>query len=228
MRWWSVALSGMALAACDGGDYGGRGEHLIGIGLEERDIPGEDIQMLQLAVQRGHAVVVGEPGRTDIRVEPVLDGGDEEDVTLVVATDDDGNLAIAAQSEDEGDLTVRVLVPPDLAYQVAVDEGDAHVCGVEVGGEVAVDEGNARVSLFPGTELEVAVNQGDILLELPPDIDVDLDAAAEDGRIDIDGIPFSGTQSDEIATGELGRGGQPGIELAVNEGNIEIRAWPEN
>jgi hypothetical protein len=200
------------------------GSSLLGTGTERRDIDADKVSSLQVAADSAEVVVLGEAGLTQVSVVPIVVGA-PDDIHVVVVLSGSGDLAIAASNGgDPGALRLKVLTPPGIRYQVAVDSGNVKMHGMEVGGQVAVSNGDVKLALVPTTELQVAVEKGNILVELPPDTNTDLKAATDEGTITVEDFTFHGDNAQRALDGRLNEGGEPGVELATDKGDIVIRA----
>ncbi len=140
-------------------------------------------------------------------------------------------------------VTFHVRVPEGVDFWGRTVNGDVRVQGLASDIQVATVNGGLQLSTSGSVEgntvngsieavmgssdwagtLEFSTVNGSILLDVPDDLDADLDASWVNGGLDTE-LPFTaqGRVSRRHAEGRLGQGG-PHIELSTVNGSIEIR-----
>ncbi|MBI5496312.1 MAG: DUF4097 family beta strand repeat protein [Deltaproteobacteria bacterium] len=226
-----IAVLGLGLAvasimAC-GGDFGGAVKFIS----ERTEFPAAGLLHLELAVDGGRVVVIGRDGATEVTVVPLQPAGEEMQGQLVAIQGDD-TLQIAGQW-DGADRGVELIVPSNLLLQVAASEGNIDVVGMAVGAQVATQKGNIHVSTSlsadcsdeDGRKLQVASEDGDIVVEIPATLNATVKAATDDGSIDVVDLPLTnGVTHPQAVQGDLGNGDDVTVEVATKKGNITLTA----
>lgn len=143
-----------------------------------------------------------------------LDGTDGQ----IVARDVDGSVAIDLV---DGDVTVR---DAGGTVDATVMDGDLHVEGPEDLGTLEVTDGNVTADLSAIHEdASVETTDGDIVVRLAPDLDVQIEARTIDGAVTgesvIDDVDLA---TDSVMEGRLGDGAAT-LSLQATDGNIRLR-----
>ena len=140
------------------------------------------------------------------------------------------------------ELTVEA--PPELTFSLDSGAGDVVVDGMSAGGVIATTTGNVSGARLAGSldvgadEAEVVlqtvigseegivveVGEGPVMLAVPESTDALLSASTAGGEVLIDGVPFTGTNSNGAAEGELGAGATSLVTLTTGLGDIRIEA----
>lgn len=133
-------------------------------------------------------------------------------------------------------------VPSSLPYTVATGSGDVFVESMDSSGEVLTSTGfisggdlagglvvaaessevSLEVILSAGDVVDVALEQGPIVLTVPTGTDASLVASTDEGDVVIWDVPFSGDAGSSSADGVLGVGGAGSVMLHTGQGDISI------
>lgn len=193
-------------------------------------------RMIVTAEQNGDAINV------DVRQE--RDGGLHLDfgshtarVTLTVpartrieAATGDGRVnvrdVIGDVSVRTGDGAIRL---ENVSGAVDARSGDG---SIEVEGELRglkARSGDGRVLVHtagsgPTSDWSLSTGDGSVVLEVADGFGAELDATTGDGRVDVRGVPFSGSSHNRgVARGRIGNGGGK-ITIRSGDGSIVVRA----
>lgn len=182
----------------------------------------------------------------EVRIEVVEHGGG---VTICAVypgrenTCEPGNGGRNNARKNDVKVSFRVEVPAGVTFLARTVNGDVRTAGLRsevraatVNGSLALEtsgavagttvNGSIRAAMggreWPGT-LEFSTVNGSIVLDVPDDLDADVDASWVNGGLESD-LPFTtrGRIGRRHAEGALGEGG-PDIELSTVNGSIRIR-----
>lgn len=162
------------------------------------------------------------------------------------------HVSMPAQGRVEADTGDGRVAVRDIAGELKVRTGDGsirleHVSGgidaasgdgsVDIDGAITtlkVKSGDGRLRLRTTAaaatgQWEVATGDGTVVLEVPDNFGAELDALTGDGRVRVDGVPFSGEldrHDKSRARGRLGAGGAR-ITIRSGDGGITVRRSAE-
>lgn len=156
----------------------------------------------------------GEVSVSQVSGDLTLDGTDGD----IVARDVDGSLAIDLV---DGDVTVREAAG---TVEATVIDGDIHVEDPDDVGSLHITDGDVTADLSAlQSDASVETTDGDIVVRLAPDLDVQIAASTIDGTVTgesaVDAVDLA---TDTAMQGRLGDGSAT-LSLHATDGDIRLR-----
>jgi hypothetical protein len=176
----------------------------------------------------GAITVIGEEGRTEIKMTPSLKtGGADDGVILVAPRDGDSEMIVQVSSTSGETIAVDVTVytPKALDFVVNTSGGNLNLSGMTGNGTANTGDGDCTIDMDLGTEgdLTVVTAQGDVSITVPATTEGSVTAAAIGGTVTVDGdLNFTGTNLVGNASGNINGGGEVDITVNTNGGNIAL------
>lgn len=187
--------------------------------IQDEDVFGNGWVDLRLEIPPHVSLAAVEASDGDVSVSRVsgdvtLDGTDGK----IVARDVDGSLAIELV---DGDVTVR---DAGGTVDATVIDGDLHVEDAEDLGSLEVTDGTVTADLSTiHDDASIETTDGDIVVRLAPDLDVQIEASTIDGAVTgesvIDDVDLA---TESAMEGRLGDGTAT-LSLHATDGNIRLR-----
>lgn len=149
----------------------------------------------------------------------------------IEAATGDGRVSVR---DVEGDLSVRTgdgairLEHVNGAIDARSGDGSIEVEGVIRGLNARSGDGRVHVRAAgtgPAADWTLRTGDGSVVLDVPDGFSAELDASTGDGRVDVRGLPYSGTSDSRergIARGRIGSGGVR-ITIRSGDGSITVR-----
>jgi hypothetical protein len=129
-----------------------------------------------------------------------------------------GSLTLELQ---DGDVMVKNC---QEVVSVKSEDGDVLLKGVSAKINVATNDGDILIETDTPLQDDCLLQSrdGDILLQLPETSNLNVDLNVRDGEIHLDSSRFTGTRTNQKATGKLNNGG-PNVKAQTRDGDIAVQ-----
>ncbi|MBI5545012.1 MAG: hypothetical protein HY901_14065 [Deltaproteobacteria bacterium] len=222
----AVGVAMVFVAACGGTETDPPTTQTKKLNVEQTVAVTSAAKKLVLNNTFGAIKVVGEAGRTEIKMTPSLKSSDP-DAGNIQVVESNGEMLVQVNNTSGGTISVEgvVYTPTALYFTVTTSGGALDLSWMVGGGLANTAAGNCTIDMELGASSDLTVNtsNGNIALTLPSATAASLTASAGGGTLTIaaslnfDGYPAMGN-----ATGDLNGGGDSSISLTATGGNITV------